>query len=80
MEAIELGFLLDLAELVVLGALARQESRGGHAREDYPNRDDANFMRHSLAYRRTADDGADYVELDYKPVVITRYQPMERKY
>ena len=80
MEAIELGFLLDLAELVVTGALARQESRGGHAREDYPNRDDANFMRHSLAYRRTADDGSAYVELDYKPVVVTRYQPMERKY
>ena len=80
MEAIELGFLLDLAELVVTGALARQESRGGHAREDYPNRDDANFMRHSLAYRRTADDGSTYVELDYKPVVVTRYQPMERKY
>ena len=80
MEAIELGFLLDLAELVVVGALERKESRGGHAREDYPNRDDVNFMRHTMAYRRAADDGSTTVELEYKPVTITRYQPMERKY
>ncbi|MDR3068205.1 MAG: succinate dehydrogenase flavoprotein subunit [Cellulomonas sp.] len=60
LEAIELGFLLDLAEVVVLGSLLRKESRGGHFREDYPKRDDANFMRHTLAYRRPADDdGAD---------------------
>jgi succinate dehydrogenase / fumarate reductase flavoprotein subunit len=75
LEAIELGFLLDLAEVLVVGALERKESRGGHAREDYPNRDDANFMQHTMAYK----DG-DGVKLDYKPVVITRYQPMERKY
>ncbi|MCX6434410.1 MAG: succinate dehydrogenase flavoprotein subunit [Actinobacteria bacterium] len=80
LEAIELGFLLDLAELVVIGALERKESRGGHAREDYPTRDDVNFMRHTMAYRRTDEGGREYVELDYKPVVITRYQPMERKY
>ena len=80
MEAIELGFLLDLAELVVLGALARQESRGGHAREDYPNRDDVNFMRHTMAYRAVDTSGDESVRLDYKPVTITRYQPMERKY
>jgi len=80
LEAIELGFLLDLAELVVVGALERKESRGGHAREDYPNRDDVNYMRHTMAYRRTDESGAEYVQLDYKPVVITRYQPMERKY
>jgi succinate dehydrogenase / fumarate reductase flavoprotein subunit len=76
LEAIELGFLLDLAEVFVDGALARNESRGGHAREDYPNRDDVNFMRHTMAYREPNGD----VRLDYKPVVITRYQPMERKY
>ncbi len=80
MEAIELGFLLDLAELVVVGALERKESRGGHAREDYPNRDDVNFMRHTMAYRRAESDGTTTVQLDYKPVTITRYQPMERKY
>ncbi|MCU1656219.1 MAG: succinate dehydrogenase or fumarate reductase, flavoprotein subunit [Pseudonocardiales bacterium] len=76
LEAIELGFLLDLAEILVVGARARNESRGGHFREDYPNRDDVNFMRHTMAYR-----GADgSIQLDYKPVVMTRYQPMERKY
>jgi succinate dehydrogenase / fumarate reductase flavoprotein subunit len=80
MEAIELGFLLDLAELVVIGALERKESRGGHAREDYPTRDDATFMRHTMAYRRATEGGEPYVELDYKPVTVTRYQPMERKY
>ncbi len=76
LEAIELGFLLDLAAVLVAGALARTESRGGHAREDYPARDDVNFLRHTMAYRQ--DDGD--IRLDYKPVVITRYQPMERKY
>ncbi len=76
LEAIELGFLLDLAEVLVVSALARNESRGGHYREDYPNRDDVNFMRHTMAYRQ--EDGS--VRLDYKPVVQTRYEPMERKY
>ena len=80
LEAIELGFLLDLAETLVIGALERKESRGGHAREDYPTRDDVNFMRHTMAYRRTNADGSEYVQLDYKPVTVTRYQPMERKY
>ena len=79
LEAIELGFLLDLAEVLVTGAIERKESRGGHAREDYPNRDDVNFMRHTMAYRHGAD-GVETVRLDYKPVTVTRYQPMERKY
>ncbi|MGN6607258.1 MAG: succinate dehydrogenase flavoprotein subunit [Jatrophihabitans sp.] len=76
LEAIELGFLLELAEVLVISARARNESRGGHFREDYPNRDDVNFMRHTMAYR--GEDGS--IRLDYKPVVQTRYQPMERKY
>jgi succinate dehydrogenase / fumarate reductase flavoprotein subunit len=75
LEAVELGFLLDLAEVMVISAKARTESRGGHFREDFPHRDDVNFMRHTMAYK----DGGD-IRLDYKPVVQTRYQPMERKY
>ncbi|MFJ8820242.1 succinate dehydrogenase flavoprotein subunit [Streptomyces sp. NPDC102467] len=80
LEAIELGNLLDLAEVMATSALARKESRGGHYREDFPNRDDVNFMRHTMAYREVGDDGSESIRLDYKPVVQTRYQPMERKY
>jgi succinate dehydrogenase / fumarate reductase flavoprotein subunit len=80
LEAVELGNLLDLAEVMAVSALARKESRGGHYREDYPNRDDVNFMRHTMAYREVGDDGSESIRLDYKPVVQTRYQPMERKY
>ncbi|MFF4649514.1 succinate dehydrogenase flavoprotein subunit [Streptomyces sp. NPDC001380] len=80
LEAVELGNLLDLAEVLAVSALARNESRGGHYREDYPNRDDVNFMRHTMAYREVDADGNTTVRLDYKPVVQTRYQPMERKY
>ncbi|MFF8317375.1 succinate dehydrogenase flavoprotein subunit [Streptomyces bobili] len=80
LEAVELGNLLDLAEVMAVSALARKESRGGHYREDYPNRDDINFMRHTMAYREVGDDGTESIRLDYKPVVQTRYQPMERKY
>ncbi len=80
LEAIELGFLIELAEVLVVSALARNESRGGHFREDYATRDDVNFMRHTMAYRQLADDGSVTIRLDYKPVVQTRYRPMERKY
>jgi len=76
METVELGFLLDCADTLVAAALARDESRGGHYREDHPLRDDANWLRHSLAYRE--DDGS--VRLDYKPVKMGPYIPMERKY
>jgi len=77
LEAVELGFLLDLAEVLVVSARARNESRGGHFREDYPHRDDAQFMRHTMAYQ---DEASAAIRLEYKPVVQTRYQPMERKY
>ena len=80
LEAVELGFLLDLAEVLVVSALARAESRGGHFREDYPTRDDLNFMRHTMAYLTTSSAGELEIRLDYKPVIQTRYKPMERKY
>ncbi|WP_349261424.1 succinate dehydrogenase flavoprotein subunit [Actinocrinis sp.] len=80
LEAVELGFLLDLAEVLVVGARNRKESRGGHAREDYQKRDDENFMQHTMAYREAGADGSYEIRLDWKPVAVTRYQPMERKY
>jgi succinate dehydrogenase / fumarate reductase flavoprotein subunit len=76
MEAVELGFLLDNADALVAAALARDESRGAHYRDDHPLRDDANWLRHSLAYREA--DGS--IRLDYKPVKMGPYVPMERKY
>ncbi len=80
LEAVELGFLLELSQVIVAGALERKESRGGHFREDYPDRDDSNYMRHTMAYRSLDAAGHDGIVLDTKPVVTTRYQPMERKY
>lgn len=79
LEAVELGFLLEMAEVTVVGALNRKESRGGHAREDYPDRDDATYMKHTMAYKE-GDGLLSDIRLDYKPVVQTRYEPMERKY
>ncbi|EYT64169.1 fumarate reductase [Dietzia sp. UCD-THP] len=79
LEAVELGFLLEMAEVTVVSALNRKESRGGHAREDYPDRNDDEFMKHTMAFK----DGLGLlseVRLDWKPVVQTRYEPMERKY
>ncbi|HZD72092.1 MAG TPA: succinate dehydrogenase flavoprotein subunit [Actinomycetes bacterium] len=75
-ETVELGFLLDLAEALVVSARARGESRGAHFREDFPKRDDENWLKHTLAWK-TPGGG---VKLDYKPVAVTRYQPMERRY
>ncbi len=75
LEAIELGFLIDLAEVTIEGALARRESRGGHYREDFPERNDEEYLKHTMAYAT-----ADGIRLDFKPVTITKYKPMERKY
>ncbi|MFJ2469494.1 succinate dehydrogenase flavoprotein subunit [Glutamicibacter sp. NPDC087583] len=82
LEAIELGFLLDLAEVITVAALHRKESRGGHYREDFPDRDDENFMKHSMSYRDADAVTEDIkgIRMETKPVVFTRYQPMERKY
>jgi succinate dehydrogenase / fumarate reductase flavoprotein subunit len=76
MEAVELGFLLDCADALVAAALARDESRGAHYREDHPLRDDEHWLKHSLAYRQ--EDGS--IRLEHKDVKLGPYVPMERKY
>ncbi|MDR8018811.1 succinate dehydrogenase flavoprotein subunit [Nesterenkonia aerolata] len=82
LEAVELGFLLDMAEVMTVSALHRQESRGGHYREDFPDRDDERFMLHSMLYKdpEAEMEGIRGIRFDTKPVVFTRYEPMERKY
>ena len=82
LEAVELGFLLDLAETVALGALERRESRGGHFREDFQKRDDANFLWHTMVYKTTDGSGREGTDLRLgrKDVVITRYEPKERTF
>jgi len=75
LEVIELGGMIDLAETLVESALARQESRGAHSREDFPKRDDPNWLKHTLAYQTPRG-----IELRYKPVTITKFEPKERKY
>jgi succinate dehydrogenase / fumarate reductase, flavoprotein subunit len=75
-QALELGFLLELADCMVVSGLARKESRGAHARPyDYPDRDDANYMKHTIV-RWIADRPV----FDWKPVTVTKWQPQERKY
>ena len=76
LDVIELGYMLDLAEAIVLGALFRKESRGAHAREDFPQRDDENFLAHTMVRL----DDQNVPQVFTKPVSITRFQPQERKY
>jgi len=75
LEAWELGCLLDLAEITTVSALARTESRGAHARDDYKDRNDENWLKHTLCFK----DGDAY-RLDYKPVTLGRYEPKPRVY
>jgi succinate dehydrogenase / fumarate reductase flavoprotein subunit len=75
-NAWELGNLLDLAEVTTVAALARTESRGGHSREDYPERDDQNWLKHTFSW--VDEDGR--ITQKYKPVTITKYQPKKRVY
>jgi succinate dehydrogenase / fumarate reductase flavoprotein subunit len=74
-SALELSCLMDLADTIVAGALAREESRGAHARRDFPTRDDANWLKHTLAYASSSGP-----RLDYLPVTVTKYPPKERTY
>jgi len=75
MNSMEVQNLLDLAEILVLAALTREESRGGHARYDFPNRDDDKWLKHTLV--TYTEQGP---KLSYKPVTITKWKPVERKY
>ncbi|MEM9568044.1 MAG: succinate dehydrogenase/fumarate reductase flavoprotein subunit [Cyanobacteria bacterium P01_E01_bin.34] len=74
-EAWELRNLMTVGAAIMKGAMHRKESRGAHSREDYPARDDLNFLKHTLAYIQDGD-----VRIDYRPVVINRFEPRERKY
>ena len=75
LNAWEVGNMFDVAELVAACALNRTESRGGHSREDYPDRDDKNWLKHSLVWNKNGR-----LEIGYKPVVITKHQPKARVY
>lgn len=74
-SALQLDFTLDLAEVTTVCALAREESRGAHARRDFPKRDDQNWLKHTLAYYSRGGPGLEYI-----PVTITRWQPAARTY
>jgi len=74
-EVLELDFMLDVAEAVTYSALNRRESRGSHYRTDFPKRDDANYLMHTLIYKTK-----DIPKIEYLPVKITRWKPAERKY
>ena len=75
MSVLELGYMLDVAEIIAISALARQESRGAHARLDFPERDDKEWLKHTLAY-----DSPDGCLIDYAPVTITQWPPERRVY
>jgi succinate dehydrogenase / fumarate reductase flavoprotein subunit len=75
LNAWELGNMLEIAEVVATSALNRKESRGGHSREDFPDRDDANWLKHTLIAKKNGK-----LEINYKPVVITKHQPKARVY
>jgi succinate dehydrogenase / fumarate reductase flavoprotein subunit len=75
LEALQLDFMLDLAEATIVSALTRTESRGAHSRRDYPKRDDQNWLKHTLAY--CTKEGP---RLEYSPVTITKWQPVARTY
>jgi succinate dehydrogenase / fumarate reductase flavoprotein subunit len=76
-NVMEIDSLLRVGEIIIAGALNRKESRGAHSRTDYPNRDDVNFLKHTLAHYK--DDSSE-PQFSWHPVTLTRYVPAERKY
>jgi succinate dehydrogenase / fumarate reductase flavoprotein subunit len=74
-NVLEIEAMLEVCEVIGVAALNRKESRGAHARVDYPQRDDANWLRHTLVYR-----AAEGLEISYRDVAITTYRPVERQY
>jgi succinate dehydrogenase / fumarate reductase flavoprotein subunit len=75
MEALELGYMLDCAETIIAGAIAREESRGAHYRSDFEKRDDQNWLAHTMVYKTSGG-----LQIKRKPVTITEFEPKERKY
>jgi len=75
-NVMEIDSLLRIGEIIIVGALNRRESRGAHYRTDYPNRDDVNFLKHTLAYFKCDNEP----HFSWHPVTLTRYLPFERKY
>ncbi len=76
MNALELEYMIEVAHTIALGALSRQESRGAHFRRDFNKRDDEKWLKHTIARSGIAGEP----DISYKPVTITRFQPMERTY
>jgi succinate dehydrogenase / fumarate reductase flavoprotein subunit len=72
---LELENLLEIAEVILLGAINRKESRGAHFRDDFPQRDDKNWLKHTIAHKRNGK-----VEISYEPVRITKFKPQARVY
>ncbi len=77
LSVLELGSMLDVSEAILLGAINREESRGSHWRTDYPGRNDAQWLKHTLV---TKDPSTGGLKISYKPVTITKFKPEERKY
>ena len=76
LQSLELEYLLDMSDATVGSAIMRKESRGAHTREDYPERDDENYLKHTFITK----DSEGKLEVNYKDVELGKYEPMERKY
>ena len=80
LDAVELGHMLEYAEVIIRGAIARQESRGGHARRDFPKRDDEHWFKHTLAYREPDGPRLEYCAVNMAPQYREAFPLQERTY